>query len=113
MINRANMIQLQQFESAHALHEAATRVCLSSLLVEHLAGHAEVIAPFHESVKLFSPLKHALDRLMQHNLGIIQVLLNFCQLVSLSRILQCAKHQSASFTMPLRDQQSHTYAKLS
>lgn len=61
---KTSMLHGREAKVAWPLHEAATGICLSGLFVEHLAGHAEVIAALHEGVELFSSLQHAFNGLM-------------------------------------------------
>lgn len=57
------------------------------LCVEHLALGAQAIALLHEAVELLSSLQHALNGLVQHDLGLIQFLLDLHDAVGLLRVL--------------------------
>lgn len=52
-------------------HETAAGVGLARLLVEHLAGQTEVIALVHQGVQLLTSPQHAVNGLVQHNLGLV------------------------------------------
>ena len=60
---------------------------LAHLLVEHLAGHAEVLALADEGVQLLPALQHALYGAVQHHLRLVQVRLDLRKLVGLVRVL--------------------------
>lgn len=60
---------------------------LTFLLIEEFTLARQSIALRHETINLFSPLKHALDRLMQYYFGLIQLLLNLHNTIRLLRIL--------------------------
>jgi hypothetical protein len=57
--------------STPTLHETAAAVCLACLLVEHLASKAQVIGLVYKCVKLLSSPQHAVNGLVQHNLGLV------------------------------------------
>lgn len=57
------------------------------LSIEHLALGAQTIALRHQVVDLLSAREHALDSVVQHDLGLIQLFLNLHNAVNLSRVL--------------------------
>ena len=69
-------------------HHLAAGVGLAGLLVEHLAGHGEVTGFVDQAVQLLPPLQHALNGLVQDDLGLVQIPLDLGQLVCLGRILR-------------------------
>jgi len=69
-------------------HHLAAGVGLAGLFVKHLAGHGQIAGFVDQAVKLFPPFKHALNGFVQDDLGLVQIPLDFGQLVCLSRILQ-------------------------
>lgn len=63
------------------------RTAAAYLCIKHLALCAQPVALSDQDVDLFSPLQHALDGLMQHNLGLVELLLDFHDAVRLGRVL--------------------------
>ena len=59
-----------------ALHDRAAAVLLLRLRVEHLRLRAETIRLRNQTINLLSSLKDRLDSLVQHNLRLIEFLLN-------------------------------------
>ena len=57
------------------------------LLIKHLALCTQPVAFLYESINLLASLQHALNSLVQHNLGLVQLLLNLHDAISLLRIL--------------------------
>lgn len=57
------------------------------LLIEHLRLPTQIITLRHQRIDLLSPLQHALDRLMQDNLRLVQLLLDLHDTVRLLRVL--------------------------
>lgn len=55
--------------------------------VEHFALSAQTIALRHQIINLLSSLQHALDGLVQHNLGLVQLLLDLHDAVGLLGVL--------------------------
>ena len=69
------------------LHDAAARVLLLGLCVEHLAGGAQIVALGHQLVHLLPTLEHALHGLVQDLLGGVELVLDLEDLVRLLRVL--------------------------
>ena len=59
--------------------------------IEHLALRTQPIAFRHQCVNLLAPLQHALNRLVQHNLCLVELLLNLHDAVGLFGILVLGK----------------------
>ena len=57
------------------------------LLIKHLTLCIQSIALLHQRINLFPPFQNALNRLMQHNLGLIQLFLNLHDTICLVRVL--------------------------
>lgn len=57
------------------------------LLIKHLTLRTQPIALLHQTINLLPALQHALNRLMQHNLRLVQLLLDLHDAVRLLRIL--------------------------
>lgn len=60
---------------------------IGSHTVKHFALSAQPIALGHQIVNLLSSLQHALNRLVQHNLGLVQLLLDLHDAVGLLGVL--------------------------
>ncbi len=63
------------------------RILLLRLLIKHLALCTQPIALGHQIVNLLSPLQDALDSLVKHNLGLVQLALDLHDAVGLVRVL--------------------------
>lgn len=72
-----------------SLHDSTTRVLLLGARIECLALCAQIGALSYQVIDLLSPLQHALDGLVQHDLGLVQFLLDLHDAVRLARILAC------------------------
>lgn len=57
------------------------------LLIKHLTLRTQPITLLHQTINLLPPLQHTLNSLMQHNLRLIQLLLDLHDAVRLLRIL--------------------------
>jgi len=68
-------------------HKHTTGVLLLGLRIKHLALRTQSIALRHQIIDLLASLKHTLNRLMQHNLRLVQLLLDLHDAVRLLRIL--------------------------
>eukprot|EP00281_Chroomonas_sp_CCMP1168_P028082 CAMPEP_0206238638 /NCGR_PEP_ID=MMETSP0047_2-20121206/14926_1 /ASSEMBLY_ACC=CAM_ASM_000192 /TAXON_ID=195065 /ORGANISM="Chroomonas mesostigmatica_cf, Strain CCMP1168" /LENGTH=287 /DNA_ID=CAMNT_0053663195 /DNA_START=200 /DNA_END=1059 /DNA_ORIENTATION=- len=71
-----------------SLHDDAALVVLLGRLVELLALHAQRVALVDEVVELLAASEHRVDRVVEDLLGLLEVLLDFRDLVSLSRVLE-------------------------
>ena len=71
----------------HTLHNATARVLFLGRLVEHFALLAEGATLLHELIEVFTALEYRVDRVVQHDLGIIQFLLHAQDRVSLTGVL--------------------------
>jgi hypothetical protein len=69
------------------LHNHTARVLLLRLCIEHLTLRTQPITLRDQIIDLLAPLQHALNRLMQHNLGLVKLLLDFDDAVCLRRVL--------------------------
>lgn len=61
---------------AECLHDYTARVLLLCLCIEHFTLRAQTIRLCNQTVNLFSTLEHALDGLVQHNLCLVELLLD-------------------------------------
>jgi hypothetical protein len=68
-------------------HNHTARVLLLRLRIKHLALRAQPVALGHQAVNLLPALQHALNRLVQHNLRLVQLLLDLHDAVRLLRVL--------------------------
>jgi hypothetical protein len=73
--------------SASPLHDDTARILLLRLGVEHLALRAQPITLSHQVINLLTALQHTLNSLVQHDLGLIQLLLDLDDAVRLRRVL--------------------------
>lgn len=81
-----------QSQSAPPPPSPTSRTSLSKkrktyLLIKHLTLRTQPIALLHQTINLLPALQHALNRLMQHNLRLVQLLLDLHDAVRLLRIL--------------------------
>ena len=63
------------------------RGCHDILTVKHLALRTQPITLRHQVINLLPPLQHALNRLVQHNLRLVELLLYLHDAVCLLRVL--------------------------
>lgn len=69
------------------LHNHTARVLLLRLCIKHSTARTQPITLGDQIINLLAPLQHTLNSLMQHDLGLIQLLLNLHDAVSLGWIL--------------------------
>jgi len=69
------------------LHKHTTRILLLRLRIKHLTLRTQPIALRHQVIDLLPALQHTLNRLMQHDLRLIQLLLDLHYTIRLLRIL--------------------------
>lgn len=69
------------------LHDNTARVLLLRLRVKHLTLRTQPVTLGDQIINLLTPLQHALNRLMQHNLGLVKLLLDLDDAVGLRRVL--------------------------
>jgi len=87
LIERCGQTRESSPQPASRSHNHATRILLLRLLVEHLTLSTQAIRLSDQTVDLLASFQHALDRLMQHDLGLIQLPLHLHDTVRLVRIL--------------------------
>lgn len=81
---RAEKVKTQSSSKKRKEKKAKGR---GSHTVKHFALSAQPIALGHQIINLLSSLQHALNRLVQHNLGLVQLLLDLHDAVGLLRVL--------------------------
>ena len=69
------------------LHDNTARVLLLRLRVKHLTLRTQPVTLGDQIINLLTPLQHALNRLMQHNLGLVKLLLDLHNTVGLRGVL--------------------------
>lgn len=74
-------------ERASPLHKHATRVGLLGLLVKGLGRVGEGLGLVDKRVELLPPLEHVFDRLLENDLGLVELLLHLHEGVGLVRVL--------------------------
>ena len=57
--------------------QLATLVRFASSFVEHFALHAQVFGLGHQVVQFFTSLQNTRDSVVQNDLGVVQIILNF------------------------------------
>lgn len=78
---------VERCRSVDQVLEVNQTKAMTYLRVEHLALSAQPVTLRHQGVNLLAPLQHALNCLMQHNFGLVQLLLNLHDAIRLLRIL--------------------------
>ena len=69
------------------LHDGTTRILLLGAGIEGFALGTQVGALSYQVIDLLSALQHTLDGLVQHNLGLVHLLLDLHDAICLGRVL--------------------------
>ena len=74
--------------AAHPLHEATALILLLRRLVEHLGRPAQIVRLYNQIVDLLPALERGFDRLVKHELSLLELVHDARQLIRLRRVLE-------------------------